>query len=51
MAQSPTVSPAPITEAAFLADRQKFWSAFGKFIFGNVVAIVILLVGMAIFLL
>jgi len=51
MAQSPTVSPAPVTEDAFLADRQKFWSAFTGFTLGSVIFIVVLLVLMAIFLL
>lgn len=51
MAQPPIVSPAPSTEDAFLADRQKFWSAFtGATTFG-VVFLVVLLVLMAIFLL
>ena len=43
-------APAPLTEAAFLADRQRFWGAFGTFILINVTALVILLVLMAIFL-
>ncbi len=51
MAQSPSSSHAPTTEDAFLADRQKFWSAFTGFTTGSVIFIVVLLVLMAIFLL
>lgn len=35
----------------FLADRQSFWNGFTKFTLGSVIFIVLLLVGMAIFLL
>lgn len=38
------------TPEAFLADRQRFWSGFTHFTLGVVIAIVILLVLMAIFL-
>ena len=39
------------TPEAFLADRQSFWNGFTKFTLGVVIFIVLLLVGMAIFLL
>lgn len=52
MAQtSSSTSGAPVTEDAFLADRQKFWSSFTGFTTGSVIAVVALLVLMAIFLL
>jgi heme/copper-type cytochrome/quinol oxidase subunit 2 len=44
-------SPAPLTEDAFLADRQRFWGAFSNFVLVSVIAVVIVLVLMAIFLL
>ncbi len=50
MAQNPTMFRGPETEDAFLADRQRFWFGFTKFVMWNVVAIVVLLVLMAIFL-
>lgn len=46
---SPT-SPAPMTEDAFLADRQRFWGAFTHFTLISVITLVILLVLMAVFL-
>ena len=52
MAQmSSSTSSAPVTNEAFLADRQKFWASFTGFTTGSVVALVALLVLMAIFLL
>ncbi len=48
MAQSPILPP--VTEDAFLADRQAFLHAFNKFTFGAVVFLVILLALMAVFL-
>lgn len=48
MAQSP--SPAPVTEDAFMADRQKFWNGFCSFTTGTVIALVLLLVAMLVFL-
>jgi hypothetical protein len=50
---SPAIVP-PIeveTPEAFLADRQSFWNGFTKFTLGAVICIIVLLVGMAIFLL
>ena len=39
------------TPEAFLADRQSFWSGFTRFTLWSVVIIVLILVGMAVFLL
>jgi hypothetical protein len=39
------------TPEAFLADRQRFWDGFAHFTLGSVIAIIILLVLMAFFLL
>jgi hypothetical protein len=39
------------TPEAFLADRQRFWNSFTHFTLGSVVVAVLVLVGMAIFLL
>jgi hypothetical protein len=39
------------TPEAFLADRQSFWNGFTKFTLWSVILIVLLLVGMAVFLL
>ncbi len=39
------------TPEAFLADRQNFWNGFTKFTLGTVIFLVLLLVGMAVFLL
>jgi hypothetical protein len=36
---------------AFLADRQSFWNGFTHFTLGTVIFMVVLLVGMAVFLL
>jgi hypothetical protein len=40
----------PNTPEAFIADREVFWARFTRFIVYAVIALVILLVGMAIFL-
>jgi hypothetical protein len=50
MAQSPSTTLPPVTEEAFVADRQAFLHSFTKFTFGMVVFLVILLTLMAIFL-
>jgi hypothetical protein len=50
MAQSPS-SPAPLTEAAFLVDRQKFWSGFTGFALGAVTFVAVVLILLAVFLL
>jgi hypothetical protein len=39
------------TPEAFLADRQVFWNGFTKFTLCSVIFLVLLLVGMAVFLL
>ncbi len=50
MAQPPSTTPAPVTEQAFLADRQKFFAGFGNATFGAIIFIVILMLLMWIFL-
>ena len=49
MAQAPGASP--ITEQAFLADRQSFWNSFTTFTLGSVIAVAVILILMALFLL
>ena len=44
-------TPGPNIDEAFVADRQMFWSRFTTFTTGAVVAIVVLLIAMAVFLL
>jgi hypothetical protein len=39
------------TPQAFLADRQSFWNGFTRFTLYSVIFLVVLLVGMAVFLL
>ena len=51
MANPPSSSAAPLTEDAFLADRQKFLSSFISFTTGSVIFLVVLMILMAIFLL
>lgn len=50
MDQAPSTTLPPVTEEAFLADRQKFLASFTSFTTGSVIALVVLLVLMAIFL-
>ncbi len=51
MAQAPSSSPLPpVTEEAFLADRQKFFSAFGSFTTATTAFLAIVVILMAIFL-
>lgn len=50
MALPPPTTNAPLTEDAFLADRQKFWGSFTGFTVGAVVVLVVLLLGMLVFL-
>jgi hypothetical protein len=50
MAQPPSSNLAPVTEAAFLADRQRMWVGFGRFTLGMVIFLVILMGLMGIFL-
>jgi hypothetical protein len=48
----PTAEPiGPTTTEAFVADRQRFWARFTHFLVTSIVVVVIVLVGMAIFLL
>jgi len=42
---------APLTEEAFMADRQRFFHQFTSFATGSTIALIVLLVLMAIFLL
>ncbi len=46
-----TVFRGPETPEAFLADRQRFWHAWTSFTLGSVIFLVLLLIGMAVFLL
>lgn len=50
MALPTNSTAAPLTEDAFLADRQKFWGSFTGATTGAVVVMVVLLVAMAVFL-
>ena len=50
MAQSPVATQPAVTEEAFEADRQHFFSGFCNFVMTMVIAIVVLLVLMDIFL-
>lgn len=50
MDQAHTTTLAPVTEEAFLADRQKFLASFASFTTGAVIFLVVLLVLMAVFL-
>ena len=50
MAQAPSTNPAPVTEDAFLADRMAFWSGFCNFATISGGLVVVLLAGMAFFL-
>jgi hypothetical protein len=51
MANPPSSSSAPLTEDAFIADRQKFLSSFIGFTTGSVIFVAVLLILLAIFLL
>jgi hypothetical protein len=51
MAETSSAFTGPVTEDALIAERQRFWSGFMNATFGAVVAIVILLILMAFFLL
>jgi len=51
MAHQPTVFRGPDTEEAFFADKMRFWGGVNKAIVGTVIFMVVLLVGMAVFLL
>lgn len=47
----PTVFRGPDTPEAFLADRQRFWESWTHFTQVSVIFLIVLLVGMALFLL
>jgi hypothetical protein len=54
MSEHTPAMPPPMrveTPEAFLADRQRFWSSFTHFTLGSVIFVILVLVGMAIFLL
>ena len=51
MAHQPTVFRGPRTEEAFYAEKLRFWGGVGKAIVAIIIFMVVLLVGMAIFLL
>ena len=51
MAEHSSVFTGPATQEAFLADRERFLNGFTRFTLGVVVFLVLLLVGMAVFLL
>ncbi len=46
----PNSESSPIGAEAFLADRQAFWGSFTHFVTGGVIAVIVLLILMAIFL-
>ena len=51
MQSTPTQpTPGPNIDEAFVADRQMFWSRFTTFTTGAVIALVMLLIAMAVFL-
>ena len=50
MAHAPSTSPAPVTEAAFTADRERMFAGFCSATTFSVVTSVALLVLMAVFL-
>jgi heme/copper-type cytochrome/quinol oxidase subunit 2 len=50
MAEMPHTTPAPLTEDAFLADRQRFWGGFTNFTLISLITVVVILVLMTIFL-
>ena len=54
MSEHSHVAHAPMqaeTPEEFLADRQSFWNGFTHFTLGTVIFMIVLLVGMAVFLL
>jgi hypothetical protein len=51
MAHQPSVFRGPDTQEAFFADKVRFWGGVNKMIVGTVIFMVLLLVGMAVFLL
>jgi hypothetical protein len=51
MAEQSTVFRGPETPEGFLADRQRTWQAFTGATLASIIGVVIVLVGMAVFLL
>jgi len=51
MAERSAIFTGPETQEAFLADRERFLHGFTRFTLGTVIFLIILLVGMAVFLL
>lgn len=51
MVQHSSVFIGPETQEAFLADRERFLHGFTRFTLGVVIFVVLLLIGMAVFLL
>ena len=51
MAEHSTVFTGPETQEAFLADREQFLHGFTRFTLGVAILVVLVLVGMAVFLL
>ena len=51
MAEQTTTFQGPETPDALVADRQRFWNGFTNFTLGAVIFMVVLLIGMAVFLL
>ncbi|MGD0430923.1 MAG: hypothetical protein ABSA58_07510 [Acetobacteraceae bacterium] len=51
MAHQPSVFRGPDTQEAFFADKVRFWGGVNKAIVGTIIFMILLLVGMAVFLL
>jgi hypothetical protein len=51
MAEQSTVFRGPDTQEAFFAEKLKFWGGVNKATVGTVIFMIVLLVGMAVFLL
>ncbi|MDE2517730.1 MAG: hypothetical protein KGL12_17015 [Rhodospirillales bacterium] len=51
MTEHSAVFTGPETQDQFLADRMRFWGSFTRFTVGCTIALIVLLVGMAVFLL
>jgi hypothetical protein len=49
--QTTTIVTEIETPEAFLAEREKFWASWTRFVFGVAVALVVLLIALAYFLL
>jgi hypothetical protein len=51
MVEQTTIVTDAVTPEAFLVDRQKFWKRWTRFVVGSASFIVLILIGMAVFLL